>query len=75
MRVTHTGAAGTVSETLSGWTIGAGADFAVTPNLILRAEYLYADYGSSTFGFAGGVDPHVIDLRNNIIRGAAIWKF
>jgi outer membrane immunogenic protein len=75
MRVTHTGAAGTVSETLSGWTIGAGADFAVTPNLILRAEYLYADYGSSTFGFAGGFDPHAIDLRNNIIRGAAIWKF
>jgi outer membrane immunogenic protein len=63
----------TVSNTLGGWTIGAGVDFGVTQNLILRVEYLYADYGSDTFNFAGG--PAKLDLRNNIVRGAAIWKF
>ncbi len=62
-----------ISNTFSGWTIGGGVDFAVTPNLILRAEYLYADYGSENFAFAGG--PARLDFTNNIVRGAVIWKF
>lgn len=28
-----------------GWTIGAGIDYAVTNNLVLKAQYLYADFG------------------------------
>ncbi|MCK0209191.1 porin family protein [Starkeya koreensis] len=34
-----------VSETLSGWTIGGGLEYAFTDNIIARIEYRYADYG------------------------------
>ncbi len=72
LRATQVGSA-PISDTFGGWTIGGGVDFAVTPNLILRAEYLHADYGRENFAFAGG--PATLDFTNNIVRGAAIWKF
>jgi outer membrane immunogenic protein len=34
----------TKSKTYTGWTLGAGADYAVTNNILLRAEYRYTDY-------------------------------
>lgn len=36
-----------------GWTIGAGAEFAITENLVARAEYLYDDYGSADYTLFG----------------------
>ncbi|MGA0602515.1 outer membrane protein [Caulobacter sp. KR2-114] len=33
------------SSTQVGWTVGAGADYALTPRISLRAEYLYVDLG------------------------------
>ncbi|TRD00944.1 porin family protein [Mesorhizobium sp. WSM4303] len=33
------------SETMVGWTAGAGLDYAVTDNLIARVEYRCSDYG------------------------------
>jgi outer membrane immunogenic protein len=35
-------------RTLTGWTIGAGWDYAITNNWIARIEYRYADFGSVT---------------------------
>ncbi len=32
-----------------GWTIGAGAELALADNMVLRAEYLYDDYGSRVY--------------------------
>lgn len=32
----------------TGWTPGAGADYAITDNIAFRAEYLYVDLGSTT---------------------------
>jgi outer membrane immunogenic protein len=34
------------SSTRVGWTVGAGAEYAITPNVTARIEYRYADYGS-----------------------------
>ncbi|WP_019222253.1 outer membrane protein [Bartonella rattaustraliani] len=33
------------SKTMVGFTIGGGVDFAVTDNILLRAEYRYSDFG------------------------------
>lgn len=35
--------------TRTGWTVGAGLAYAVTPNVAIRGEYLYANYGTRTY--------------------------
>jgi outer membrane immunogenic protein len=62
------------SNTLTGWTIGAGIDQAFTKNLIGRIEYLYLDYGHKDFTIAPG-DIYTIGFKSQIVRGALIWKF
>ena len=37
------------SSTNWGWTIGAGAEYAITNNWTLKAEYLYVDLGSTDY--------------------------
>lgn len=44
--------AGSHSETRTGWTIGAGSEWAFLPNWSLRAEYLFLDFGSFSYGLA-----------------------
>lgn len=61
-------------ETLTGWTIGAGVDYAATDNLILRLEYRYTDYGSKDFDF-GGTDGVPYKLKTNDIRVGIAYKF
>jgi outer membrane immunogenic protein len=38
----------TFKDTLIGWTVGAGLDYAITNNWIARVEYRYADFGKVT---------------------------
>ena len=38
------------SELKAGWTLGAGAEWAFAPNWSVKAEYLYYDLGSATYG-------------------------
>jgi len=42
------------TKTLSGWTVGGGAEYMFAPNWSAKAEYMYADYGSETFFATGG---------------------
>jgi outer membrane immunogenic protein len=65
-----------ISDTLTGWTIGGGAAFAFSPNLIARIEYLHADYGSNTYttpGFTGGLAN--VDVTTDKVRVGLSWKF
>ncbi len=39
---------GNPSSTRTGWTIGGGAEYAITNNITIRGEYLYVDLGSNT---------------------------
>jgi outer membrane immunogenic protein len=55
---------GNPNSTRVGWTIGAGAEYALTNNITIGAEYLYADLGSTTIttspnSFAAAVFPGV----------------
>ncbi len=43
-----TSAAGSLSKTNTGWTLGAGYEYMLTPNWIARAEYLYYNFHNDT---------------------------
>lgn len=56
-------------DTFTGWTVGAGLDYAMTTNLLLRAEYRYTDFGTESLP-AG-----VVDLKTNEVRLGIAYKF
>ncbi|MBV9970678.1 MAG: porin family protein [Xanthobacteraceae bacterium] len=72
---------GLQSTTASGWTIGAGVEWALAFNWIVRAEYLYVDLPATTYtAVNNGVPLSFItathsDLHENIIRAAVSYKF
>ncbi|MEI9406926.1 outer membrane protein [Mesorhizobium argentiipisi] len=41
------------SKTRVGWTVGAGAEYAITNNWSFKSEYLYTDLGKATFDTLG----------------------
>ncbi|KAB2657808.1 porin family protein [Brucella tritici] len=62
------------SKTYTGWTAGAGVDYAATDNLILRLEYRYTDYGKKDFDF--GTDVSVEDkFKTHDVRLGVAYKF
>ncbi len=61
------------TDTRIGFTIGAGVDYALTNNLLLRAEYRYADYGKRTLG--DDDDGVRGKLTTNNVRLGIAYKF
>ncbi len=50
-------------DTLHGWTIGGGVDYAVTDNMFTRIEYRYNDFGSGDLGGADvDFDQHTVNV-------------
>lgn len=41
------------SKTAIGWTLGAGAEAAITNNVVARFDYTYQDFGKETFNLGG----------------------
>jgi outer membrane immunogenic protein len=76
---------GNPSSTRVGWVIGGGVEYAVTNNITIKGEYLYADLGSSNFtsagnGFAAANFPGVtvnshFDYNASIFRAGVNYKF
>lgn len=82
--------AGQKSQTKAGYTFGAGVEYALTNNWIIRGEYLYYNLGSAsalaspTTAIAGGsVTPNFstvlgkgsTTIDGNIVRAAISYKF
>lgn len=64
----------TQTKTLTGWTAGAGVDYAATDNVILRLEYRYTDYGKKDFDF--GTDGSIENkFKTNEVRLGVAYKF
>ncbi|WP_139974918.1 outer membrane protein [Ochrobactrum sp. CGA5] len=61
------------SKTLTGWTAGAGVDYAATDNVIVRLEYRYTDYGDKDFNL-GGFNIND-DFKTNEVRLGVAYKF
>jgi outer membrane immunogenic protein len=80
---------GAFSKTKAGWTVGAGVEYALLNGWSVKAEYLYADFGSvSTTSnnfhgsniFGAFTNPlqtftHSADLHSNIVRAGFNYKF
>jgi len=66
------------NQSIDGWNIGVGGEYAFTPNWIARLEYIYDGFSKLNVGY--GVYPGIVDNRNvginlNTIRAAIEYKF
>jgi outer membrane immunogenic protein len=78
---------GSDSDVRVGWTLGAGAEYALTSAISIRAEYLYLDLGKSTVtaNYAGLYPANATqmqifytsthDNKFNVARAAIAYKF
>ncbi|RWI11867.1 outer membrane protein [Mesorhizobium sp.] len=65
----------TKSKTYTGWTLGAGADYAVTNHILLRAAYRYTDYGDEDFTDIFPWPDSKVDLSTSDVRVGIAYKF
>ncbi|WP_371346909.1 outer membrane protein [Ancylobacter sp. IITR112] len=56
-----------------GWTLGAGAEYALGNNWSVKGEYLYVDLGKETYASYFG--PRDIGVSTNIVRGGVNYRF
>ncbi len=65
------------SDSNIGWTVGAGAEFALTGNWTAKGEYLYVDLGDVTCSAAacGGAGPTKVDFTTHIVRAGLNYRF
>ncbi len=59
----------TRTTTRAGWTLGAGAEYAVAQNISVKGEYLYADYGRVNVGDSRQ------SLADHLVRVGVNYKF
>jgi outer membrane immunogenic protein len=61
----------------TGWTLGAGVNFAFTDHLILGAEYRYTDFGRNRFTSAGAFPGlgGAQELTSHSARASIAYKF
>lgn len=66
------------SKTRAGWTIGGGAEYAITNNWTLKSEYLYTDLGKKNF-YSYTDENYDINLKNDVkfhtVRVGLNYKF
>lgn len=67
------------SETLTGWTIGAGVEHAFTDNWVARLDYRYSDYGDDSFTFiapgSGDLHRFKLDAVTHEVKAGISYKF
>jgi outer membrane immunogenic protein len=78
-------ASGSPSSSRVGWTVGAGAEYAITNNITIKGEYLYYNLGSHTFQstlagpfatlFPGVVATTKYTFDGSIVRAGVNYKF
>ena len=74
----------TNATTLNGWTLGAGAEWKLAPDWLLRGEYRFSDLGRSTGTFFSGqpvVEPggdaihYTIGVRAHLLTFGLAYRF
>jgi opacity protein-like surface antigen len=67
-------------NTLVGWTVGGGAEYAINKQISIGAEYRHSDYGTTTFGFvapgAGATEENVpVHFSDDQVLAKINYKF
>lgn len=60
---------------LDGWRAGAGAEFAITDNFFVKAEYRYSNYGEAEFEAPSGLESDRFDVdldRHQVVGGVGV---
>lgn len=69
-----TGPGGGIRETtFFGWSVGGGAEAALSPNWSARFDYQFTDFDSETVSYPGG--KQTFDPDANTFRGSLIYRF
>lgn len=67
------GWSGSYKDTYWGWALGAGAEYAVTDNWTIKAEYIYSDLGSTSF--SGLFNRNDLDFSMQTLKVGVNYKF
>ena len=81
--IRHTNSSGTIVVTTdsfdnarSGWTVGGGIEYALTPNWTTRLDYRYFDFGSySRPAPANGITPYTVSNTLQTVTVGLSYKF
>jgi outer membrane immunogenic protein len=73
--ITPTTAIGTGSADLTGYTVGAGVEVALTHEWFGKIEYLYVDLGSYSCGACAIAAADHVSFTANIVRAGLNYKF
>lgn len=68
------GGVGSDSNTHTGWTAGAGVEVGMTPNLSVKAEYLYVDLGDESYNYTPTAAAD-LELDSHIVRAGLNYRF
>ncbi|WP_413990130.1 outer membrane protein [Labrys okinawensis] len=63
------------NSTVIGWTAGAGVEYAMTDNWLVRGEVRYTDFGSKSFRFSDDDDRTTVKLREISTTLGVSYKF
>jgi outer membrane immunogenic protein len=63
------------SETLTGWTLGAGVEYKITENFHAKLEYRYADYGDMSDSWGGTIPDTKTDFKTSKVYMGVSYKF
>jgi outer membrane immunogenic protein len=66
---------GSASDRRVGWTAGVGAEYALTPNLSWKTEYLFVDLGKFDCGAPCGATPTSVKFDTHIVRSGVNLRF
>lgn len=64
------------SETKLGWTVGGGVEMALTPQVSIKAEYAYMDFGTSNITFVPGPNGGGADVSQTaqVVKLGLNWR-
>jgi outer membrane immunogenic protein len=73
-------ASGATTSVAVGWTVGGGLQYALAPQWLVKAEYLYVDLGKQSATYpdldvAGGLVTSTTTFRLNVVRGGLDYRF